>query len=131
MSKSWKKSVLLVTTLITLLPLLSGCIAIVAAGAGAGAYAYIRGGLDSHLSESIEVCIPAVRSAMSQMDFVKIKETSDIKSAKFIYRDALDTRLVVTLHQKQDSLTAISIRVGRVGDESRSIQILNSINNQL
>lgn len=112
-------------------PLLSGCIAIVAAGAGAGAYAYIKGGLDSHLNESLEISIPAVRRAMSQMDLVKIKETSDIKTAKFIYRDALDIRIVITLYQKQDSLTAISIRVGRVDDENRSFQILNSINNQL
>lgn len=112
-------------------PLLSGCVAIVAASAGAGAYAYMKGALDSHLNNSLEGCMPAVRNAMTSMDLIKIKEVSDTRSAKFTYRDALDTRIVIVLEQKQDNLTAISIRVGHVGDENRSLLILNRINDEL
>ena len=117
--------------MIAALPLLSGCVAIVAAGAGAGAYAYLKGSLDSHLDASLEACLPAVRNAMSGMGLIKIKEVSDTRSAKFTYRDALDNRIIVTLTEKQKHLTAVSIRVGHVGDENRSLEILNRINDEL
>lgn len=117
--------------ILTVMPLFSGCIAIVAAGAGAGAYAYLKGGLDSHLSASIETSIPAARRAMTHMGLVKVKEISDIKSAKLVYRDSLGIKISIHLTQKQSNLTEVSIRVGHVGDENRSIQILNNIKNQL
>ena len=131
MKKQWNKVYLMGAIMAAALPLLSGCVAIVAAGAGAGAYAYLRGSLDSHLNASFEDSLPAVRNAMSGMGLIKIKEVSDIRSAKFTYRDALDNRIVVILTEKQKNLTAVSIRVGHVGDENRSIEILNRINDEL
>ena len=131
MRNSFKKTALLITMILAGFPLLTGCVAIVAASAGAGAYAYLKGSLDSHLNASLEDSMPAVRNAMGSMNLTKIKEVSDTRSAKFTYRDALDTRVIIVLEQKQNNLTAISIRVGHVGDENRSLQILNSINDEL
>lgn len=112
-------------------PFLSGCVAIVAAGAGAGAYAYFKGGLESHISAPVETAIPAVRRAANQLALIKIKEVSDSTSAEFTFRDSLDIRISIELVQKQKNLTQVEIRVGRVGDENRSLQILNTINSQL
>ena len=126
------RSVCLVSVVALLsLPLLQGCVAIVAAGAGAGAYAYLKGSLESHLNASLESSLPAVRQAMDDMNYVKIKEVSDMTSARFIYRDSLDNRVTVELDEKQSSLTEIMIRVGTVGNEDRSIEILNAINSNL
>ncbi|MCG8525435.1 MAG: DUF3568 domain-containing protein [Opitutales bacterium] len=116
---------------ISLLPLLSGCVAIVAASAGAGAYAYLKGNLDSHIAASVNEAIPAIQEAASEMNLIKIKEVSDQTSARFVFRDSLDIKTTITLKQKQSNLTSISIRVGNIGDEAQSISLLNRINNKL
>jgi hypothetical protein len=117
--------------LVAILPVFSGCVAIVAAGAGAGAYAYLKGSMESHLNASLESSMVAVRSTMKKQNLIKVKETSDIRSARFVYRDTADTRISIALDQKQPTLTEIKVRVGAVGDETRSLEILKNINAQL
>lgn len=121
----------MVAMLSAMMPLISGCIAVAAVGAGAGAVAYLKGTLDSHLNASLETSLPVVRDAMKGMGYVKTKEISDTRTAKIIYRDSLDQKIIITLNQKTSNLTAISVRVGHVGDENRSIEILEEIQDLL
>jgi len=117
--------------LVTIPLINTGCVAIAAVGAGAGAVAYLRGSLNSHLSANMDRCLSAVRNAVPRMGLVKVKEISDPSKAKFTFRDSLDTKITLTLSQRSHGVTEINIRVGQLGDESRSIQILNLINQEL
>ena len=109
----------------------TSCVAVAAVGAGAGAYAYLRGSLDSHLSADFDQCLAAVRKEVPRMGYVKVRELSDQSSAKFIFRDTFDTKISIHLSQRSGGMTEITIRVGQLGDEDRSIQILNQINREL
>jgi len=115
-----------------LLPLVNtGCIAVAAVGAGAGAYAYLKGSLDSHLGANLNACIVAVRKSVPKTGLVKLKEVSDQTTAKFTFKDTFNTKTVIHLTQRSQGLTEISIRVGNLGEESRSLEILNQINREL
>ena len=109
----------------------TGCIAVAAVGAGAGAFAYLRGTLDSHLAANLSECLPAIRKGVPRLGLIKVKEISDQEKAKFTFRDSLDTKITVNLHQRSHGVTEVTIRVGQLGNESRSIQILNSITREL
>lgn len=121
---------LLLTMVVT--PIVNtGCIAVAAVGAGAGAYAYLRGSLDSHLTADFEKCLEAVRNGVPRLGLVKIKEISDQNAAKFTFRDSFDTKISIHMSERSGGVTEITIRVGQLGDEDRSIQILNQINREL
>ncbi len=117
--------------LLMVIPFLNGCIAIGAAGAGAAAYAYFKGDVTSHLDISVTNALPVVRGAMEQFGYVKVRERSDPTSAIFVYKDALDIEIVVKLESKDENLSEISIRVGKLGSESRSLEILKVINSRI
>jgi hypothetical protein len=112
---------------------LNSCVApILAAGAaGAGAVAYLRGSLSSHVEGSLDECIRATRSGLSQMGCFKVREESDPDGAKFSYRDSTDTKITVFLERKPANFIRMTIRVGRMGDETRSLKILNAIQEEL
>ena len=123
-------SILLLTVAVT--PIVNtGCIAVAAVGAGAGAYAYLRGSLDSHLTADFDMCLAAVRKGVPRLGLVKVKEISDRSTAKFTFRDSFDTKISIHMSERSGGVTEITIRVGQLGDEGRSIQILNQINREL
>lgn len=128
--RSWLKGVTPIL-LLSIIPLMQGCIAIGAAGAGAAAYAYFKGDVTSHLDISVTNALPVVRGAMEQFGYVKVKERSDPTSAIFVYKDALDIEIVVKLESKDENLSEIGIRVGKLGSESRSLEILKVINSRV
>ena len=117
--------------LLTLPILHTGCVAVAAVGAGAGAYAVMRGSLDSHVQAGFEETLIAVRTALPRTGLVKVKELSDQHSAKLTFRDAVDTRITLQLTEQTRDLTEVRIRVGAMGNESRSIQILQAIHRSL
>ena len=108
----------------------SGCL-FVAAGAGAGAYAFVQGGLDSHLNAPMVDCIEAVKETMLQMGYTRVRESSDAVTSRFVYRDASDKKIEIKLDSKPRDLIAIHIRTGLIGDKELALMIINTIHSNL
>lgn len=126
MQKWWASLLILVGLTLPM----TGCL-VVAAGAGAGAYAFVRGGLESHLNAPMVDCIEAVKETMLQMGYVRVSESSDALTSRFIYRDSSDRKIEIKLDAKPRDLIAIRIRTGLIGDREHSLLILNTIHTNL
>lgn len=126
MQKWWASLLILVGLSLPM----TGCL-VVAAGAGAGAYAFVRGGLESHLNAPMVDCIEAVKETMLQMGYVRVRESSDALTSRFIYRDSSDRKIEIKLDAKPRDLIAIRIRTGLIGDREHSLLILNTIHTNL
>ena len=105
----------------------SGCVA-VAVGAGAGAaVAYVRGQLETSLSEDYEATVEATNRAIQQLGFAKISEKKDALVAVIVARNATDKKIEIRLDNLARELTKVRIRVDVFGDEPLSLAILDKI----
>lgn len=113
----------LVTMLVT-----SGCLAVAAgAGAGAAAVAYVRGELQTTVSEDYDATVKATHRAIDQLGFVKVSEKKDALIAILTVRNAADKKIEIRLDRSARNLTQVRIRVGVFGDEALSMAILDKI----
>jgi len=107
---------------------MSGCAAVVVAGAaGAGAVAYVRGELAANLDRPLDKSVKAVRKAMKKLKFGVIKETSDTVSGEFTARTSQDKKILIKLKKITDNCTEVTIRVDTFGDQELSQQIWDEI----
>jgi hypothetical protein len=109
----------------------SGCIAIAAVGAGASAAVYLRGSMESHLQADFPTSVEAVRKGAPRVGLVKEREVSERERARFVFTDATGKPVTIQLRKRDYGVTEISIRVGTLGDENRSLQLLNVIHQEL
>jgi hypothetical protein len=110
----------------------SGCPAIfvgAAAGgaAGAGAVAYIDGELKSTEEVSLNRAWKATEKAMCDLDFRITDKAKDALDAQLKASGASGKKIQVALKRISKNRTEIRIRVGTFGDESLSLQILDTI----
>lgn len=117
--------------LLAALPALSGCFAVVAAGAGAGTVAYVRGELETSLGDNYSKVVDATRTALKELEFARVSENKDALKAVFVSRTALDKKVEVTVEKVGDKSTKVKIRVGLFGDEQLSVSILDKIKSNL
>ena len=106
---------------------LTGCVAVVAAGAGAGTVAWARGELESTLSAGYDTSVEATNRAIQQLQFAKISESKDALTDKIIVRTAGDRKVVIRIDKMADLSSKVRIRVGWFGDEALSLTILEKI----
>lgn len=110
----------------------TGCVAVVAAGAAGGTVAYLRGDLSATLSASMRDSQRAVIQALqTDLRLVVVSTSEDSLTAEYVARTAQDDKVVIRLNRASDITTKISIRIGTFGDESKSRQILESIQSRL
>jgi hypothetical protein len=112
----------------------SGCflVAVGAAGAvGAGTVAYIRGELDSALSNDLRTVDTATQRAVGQLQFAFVSDRADAFTSEIIARTANDVKVEINLTKEADNLTKVQIRVGTFGDEPMSRAILDRIKSNL
>ncbi len=123
-----KSKVLLLTITLGMgLLMNSGCAFLVGGAAGAGTVSYLKGELKSDEEVSLDRLWSATQTAIEDMGFtVKTKE-KDSLSAKLAALTADNKNIDITLKRKGDNLTEIAIRVGRFGNESVSLHILEEI----
>ncbi|MBI4660270.1 MAG: DUF3568 family protein [Verrucomicrobia bacterium] len=129
-----RKLLLASVTLCCGLVLLSGCAAALLTGgaaAGAGAVAYVRGELKSTEAAALEKVWTATLAAMSDLEFSVTKKEKDALSARAVARGANDKKIQVDLKRLSDRDTEVRIRVGILGDESISRQVLDKIKKRL
>jgi len=110
----------------------SGCPAIfvgAAAGgaAGAGTVAYIGGELKSIEEVSLNRAWKATERAMRDLDFRITDKAKDALDAQLKASGADGKKIEVALKSISKSRTEIRVRVGTFGDESLSLQILDTI----
>ena len=120
-----KSSVIL--AVVALLPLLSGCVAVLAGAAGAGTVAWVQGRLDAALDANYEKAEKAVNLAITQMEFAKVSEKKDVLNAIFIARTAEDKKIEIKVSRVGDVTSRVQIRVGVFGNEAQSLAILDKI----
>jgi Protein of unknown function (DUF3568) len=114
------------------IPVLTGCVAVAAgAAAGAGAVAYVEGELQVTLSGTYDRVVGATRSALKELEFVKVSESKDALEGTFIYRTAADKKVTVTLNKIDDKSTKVGIRIGLIGDQDLSHVTLDKIKSHL
>jgi len=106
---------------------LSGCIAVVAAGAAGTGVAWYRGQLEANLDQNIEAVFAASQKALNQLEFANISNKKSTVDAQLVSRTALDKKVEVTLQKVTDRSTKVIIRVGVFGDETLSMSILDKI----
>ena len=121
------KRILCITAIaLTSITLFTGCAALlVGAAAGAGGVAYVQGELKVTESVSHEVAGRAAEKALQDLKFSVIKRQQDGLAGTIEARTASDQKVVIKTKRISDKSTAVGIRVGLVGDETKSRQILD------
>ena len=125
MKTVWKSWVML--AVMALLPLLSGCVAVLAGAAGAGAVAWVEGRLDATLDANFDQAEKAANRAVTQLQFVKVNEKKDALTATLIARTAEDKKIESKVVRAGDTTSRVQISVGVFGDEGQSLAILDKI----
>lgn len=106
---------------------LTGCVAVVAAGAAGTGVAWYRGRLEANLDQNIEAVFAASQQALNQLEFANISNKKSTVDAQLVSRTALDKKVEITLQKVTDRSTKVMIRVGVFGDETLSMSILDKI----
>lgn len=110
---------------------MTGCVAVVAAGAGAGTVAYVRGEVNATLSSSYDKTRNAVDRAIQQLEFARISEKHDALTAVFVARTAEDRKITIKVSRVDDLNSRVEIRVAFFGDQTLSMTILDRIKTNL
>jgi hypothetical protein len=106
---------------------LTGCFAVVAAGAAGTGVAWYRGQLEANLDNNIDAVFTASQKALAQLEFANISNQKSSVDAQLVARTALDKKVEVRLEKVTDRSTKVIIRVGVFGDETLSMSILDKI----
>ena len=108
--------------------LCSGCVALAvgAAGGVAGAV-YVMGKLQEELDHPITAVHEATLQGLRDLDLPIVEDKADKLAAHIESKLADGTHVWIDLESIADSRTRLTIRVGLVGDESRSRKILAAI----
>lgn len=106
---------------------LTGCVAVVAAGAAGTGVAWYRGRLEANLDQNIEAVFAASQKALAQLEFANISDKKSAVDAEIVSRTALDKKVEITLQKVTDRSTKVMIRVGVFGDETLSMSIMDKI----
>ena len=125
MKTVWKSLVIL--AVVAVLPLLSGCVAVIAGAAGAGTVAWVQGRLDATLDATFDKTDNAVNQAITQLQFAKVSEKKDVLDAILIARSAEDKKVNIKIVRVGDTISRVQIRVGLFWNEVQSLAILDKI----
>ena len=106
---------------------LTGCVAVVAAGAAGTGVAWYSGRLEANLDHNLDTVFAAAQKSLNQLEFANISNKRSSVDARLVSRTALDKKVEITLEKVTDRSTKVIIRVGIFGDETLSMSILDKI----
>lgn len=106
---------------------LTGCVAVVAAGAAGTGVAWYSGRLEANLDHNLDAVFAAAQKSLDQLEFANISNKRSRVDARLVSRTALDKKVEITLEKVTDRSTKVIIRVGIFGDETLSMSILDKI----
>jgi hypothetical protein len=110
---------------------LSGCLLLLGAGAGAGGAVYIMGKIEDEIDASVSKLQRATVRGLGSLNMPVVKEHKDQLSAEVASKTADESTVRIHITSITPSRSKISIRVGLMGDERRSRQILGAISSYL
>jgi hypothetical protein len=111
---------------------MEGCVALVAGGAaGAGTVVYIKGQLDEDINAPVSRVFGASISALKDLGLPLIEERHDRLSAKIKSEFADGSDVWIEIESLTSQSCKITIRVGIMGDEYKSRQILDRIHKHI
>jgi len=111
---------------------LAGCVALLLGGAaGAGSVVYIKGQLKEDMAASVPRVHDASISTLKELNLPIIEDNHDKLSAKIKSRFASGDDVWVEIESVTAESSKITIRVGILGDEHKSRQILDGIHKHL
>ncbi len=105
----------------------SGCLLLLGVGAGVGGTAYVMGKLEVEIDASVPKLQKATVAGLRALSMPVVKERGDKLTAEIESKTADDATVKVSLSSLTPSRSTISIRVGLIGNETRSRQILDAI----
>lgn len=106
---------------------LTGCVAVVAAGAAGTGVAWYSGRLEANLDHNLDDVFAAAQKSLNQLEFANISNKKSSVDARLVSRTALDKKVEIALEKVTDRSTKVIIRVGIFGDETLSMSILDKI----
>ncbi len=106
----------------------SGCYAVVlGAAAGAGSVAYVKGRIEKNFDRPVKKVNAATLSALKGLDIFVISDelTTHESEIKGEYDDGKEVKIkIIALTEKSSKIT---IRVGVLGNEEKSLEVLNAV----
>jgi len=121
-----KRTLLIALIACSSLALFSGCAALlVGAAAGAGGVAYTQGELKNTESVALSTAHRAAERAAKDLKFAVLKSQLDGLGGLIEARTASDQKVTIKTKQVAAKATEVRIRVGLLGDETASRQILS------
>ena len=107
---------------------LAGCVALLVGGAaGAGSVVYVKGQLKEDMSTSVPAVHNASISALKGLNLPIIEDNHDKLSANIKSKFADGHDVWIEIESVTAESSKITIRVGILGDENKSRQILDGI----
>lgn len=106
--------------------LFTGCaVLLVGAAAGAGGVAYVQGELKVTESVPVDTAQRAAEKALQDLKLAVLKRQQDGLSGLIEARTSTDQKVTIKTKRIAEKSTEVAIRVGVLGDETKSRQILN------
>jgi len=122
---------LVLTTTLTAALMTSGCLLAAAGAAAGGGVLYAKGDLEANLEATPPRIATATEKAFKELRIIKTSIASSALDAEILGRTATDKPVAVRCTAQTAKLSAISIRVGAIGDETLSQLILDKIRKNL
>lgn len=121
-----KRTLLLALIVCSALTLFSGCAALlVGAAAGAGGVVYVQGELKVTEPVALNTAQRAAEKALQDLQLVVIKRQQDGLAGVIDARTSGDQKVTIKTKRITVNSTEVAIRVGVLGDEAKSRQILS------
>ena len=110
---------------------LSGCFLLVGAAVGAGGVTWAKGRLQKDINTTFEKLHKATIASLKEMDLPIVVDRKDVLTAKVESRFADGKGVWIDLDKMTEYTSRIVIRVGVLGDQTRSNDILSRIEKRL
>ena len=123
---------ILLTCLTVTVATSSGCFALLlGAAAGAAGVVYVKGDLEKNFDEDMERLHKASVAALKSKDIFVISETVNLHDITILGEDEAGEKVNVMIKALTEKTSKVKVRVGVVGDEAKSLELMNAIEKKL
>jgi hypothetical protein len=109
----------------------SGCLLAIGAGGGVGGAVYVMGKLKEDVQAPVARVHAAARAAITDLGIPVIQDKGDSLTAHLESEFSDGKRVWIDVEKSSDTISTLTIRVGLMGDEIRSREILAKIRRHL
>lgn len=112
--------------------LTSACVPLIVGGAlGAAGYAYVKGNVVKNLDGSVTEANEAASSALRELDYFITMDELNIENSRIVAEDPKAKQIEISITALTPRASQIKIRVGWLGNEIQSLEILKTIEEYL